>query len=1111
LAHSSMKEKPESTSQQTRSSARSEGSIKHPKRWTLSSLAKTLIVCALMIFVVSVTILNIWMSNGGLTKVANNFCKKLIDPYCHIEDVRASIGSGFKIVNILIPGNSVDLPSPDSQSPLLKIGEIRFRFKWTSLLRLLIDVEELVLENLNTALVCGTQSCNFSEITEKFEAQPKQEAEPTTAKTSLSQLVSKIAATKSPIGLRIANLGLRNSNITVKSQGRLGLKDIDIRGLNLLINTEAILPRAQLGIDFGFEQIIVASTRINKQNAVIRLLAEIEQSKNQISILNFSASIAELLSFNSKLSLATVDKESGIAETAGSGEFAVDLTNIGRELAFLFPQFNLNGKANLVFDLPVQRIKLDDLPDHLKKQIPQLSAKLELNGIGLKTPSGPVRLNLENSNSSISLNVKDSESRSPTVEVTAAIEVPDVSVESESAIRNLRVKDTRLEMSAALSPLDMKILDFKIRLMNKALSVVSRHQTLSTTQVNLNLNGKIQDRMQADVDLDVEKLIKIVGSGSGNQEKGEVDAQLQIKLADLATIDAIARPILQLIGMAEVLPKSMSGAIAAKISAKGRDLQSFKYKHGEITNSKEAEFDLATDVQLSKISILDRVRDLTIKDLDLDVNLSAKPGKQSLAISSRSGQLRIGPELMRATKIEEIELLGTNLKIGINNQFPKDRMNLASAKSSVRLEHKTATAKINAQKKQYESPIEIDLAAYLHSKSTVRIENLEARVPSLRAKAGVQGKIDFNEGLEPQNIEAALNFELENVESLAAIGDIKTSGTMRAAMSGKSDLKSMARVEGRLEFENLNLHIGEEAEKPQVKVVGLSGTLPFRQHFLVDNLRRTAEILSARKTADEKVNSQAKKSETLQSRMRRYLDARSSNRTASSSVVDYNSQKPARKEDLQLRAEKVSLKGFVADNINIDLEIKQNYLSLNEFNAQILGGSVQGSTFVAFNELNPEVDATLHFTGINTRNLLNDFPAVKRRASSWNLLADPFIGGAINLKVDLVNRELNGRMDLTQVGLEQVRMTLYYLDPNQKDPSIKSVIQILNAAKLVAGIERVSVPIESGLIDMIIQMRLAGAPIPLPKIQQFPLGKLISNIVSEKLQKVDEVESSDAH
>jgi hypothetical protein len=129
---------------------------------------------------------------------------------------------------------------------------------------------------------------------------------------------------------------------------------------------------------------------------------------------------------------------------------------------------------------------------------------------------------------------------------------------------------------------------------------------------------------------------------------------------------------------------------------------------------------------------------------------------------------------------------------------------------------------------------------------------------------------------------------------------------------------------------------------------------------------------------------------------------------------------------------------------------------------------------------------------------LDGFPKLKRNAAAWNLMADPNIAGTLALGVDLSNRELNGRIELTEIGLEQLRMLLYYLDPKQKDPSIKSIIQILNASKLIAGIDRVSIPIESGLIDVIIDMRVVGAPIPLPKIRQFPIGTLITNLISEQ-------------
>jgi hypothetical protein len=1093
----------------TRSPKTTTSPNKRPKRGRMRFFIAVILLITVVIIAPSIFVLNLWMKNGGLSKTANEFCKSMLDPSCQIADIRATLDGRVRIAGIKIVGSNAPLSPPGADKSLLTIDEIRLVFNWTSIFRLAIEIDELFIESPRVEVDCAEGRCNYSAIAERIASNQNKQASPKGAEVSHSQLVKQISKTNLPIALRIGRLGFSKANLRIKDVNGTVQRDFSVQDASLNLSAAVNLPRAEIGIDASFEQITTGASRIAGQNLRAKLLAELNSPQNRISIPEFAIDLGKILNFKLNASLAANGPQSGLAEASGHAELKLDISNLRDSIGFLIPQMSFSGAADIAVDMPAQVLDLDNIVQFYSARLPALKADLKLEDLSvIFGPTDRLHASVENISTKLSVQTKKRDLGVSEIELDGGIEIPAAFLSAKNAIGDLKIQKTKLDLTAILAPFEKKIPQFNLMFSNGDISLVSKGRALASTNLLLNLKGKLSDEIEAELDLNLAKLARVSVSGSAKQSEGDIDAKLEMNLADLARIESFAKPIVESVGFVD-LPKSISGAMAAKLSIKGKDLYSLRYHAGEIFKSPRAEFDLSSDIRLSKISLTDSLRIGSIKNLNLDWMVEATPGKQNARIDMQSEIIQIGQNILRASKIDALDLSQSSLHFKMENLFAKNRMIVSSAKTAISLEHKTESVKLTSQKQEYQSSLEIALNAIQQSTSVVKIQNFEVKLPSFGAKAGIQGGVSLNTKLEPQSVEAALNFELANVASLGVMGDIQTSGSMRASVSGQSDLRSAGKIDGRLDFENLDIQIGGGSETTQTKIVGLTGTFPFRQQFAVENLRRAMDLLDTRRRPDAKKTETT--TESLQSRMQRYLDARSSTRIATSAVVDYKSQKPASGEDLQLRVNKIIVKGFEANNVNFDLEIKQNYLSLNEFNAQILGGSVQGSTFVAFNELNPEVDATLHFTGLNTRNLLNDFPAVKKRAANWNLLADPYVGGAVNLKVDLVNREINGRMDLTQIGLEQVRMLLYYLDPNQKDPSIKTVIQILNAAKLVAGIERVSVPIESGLIDVIIQMRLAGAPIPLPKIQQFPLGKLISNIVTEKLQKVDATGNTDAH
>ena len=202
-------------------------------------------------------------------------------------------------------------------------------------------------------------------------------------------------------------------------------------------------------------------------------------------------------------------------------------------------------------------------------------------------------------------------------------------------------------------------------------------------------------------------------------------------------------------------------------------------------------------------------------------------------------------------------------------------------------------------------------------------------------------------------------------------------------------------------------------------------------------------------------------------------------------------------EKTPLIFEKIRAGNLVFRKILLDLEIAQNWIKLNQFIFEFLGGRIQGSVGLAFNPLPIALKTDIHISRLNTRKLIEDFPNLRSKATSWALFASPFIDATLHIQHNMVSKDIEGQIDITSIGVEQLKMILYYIDPDEKDPSLRGLISMLDIGGVVADVDLVQIPIQNGLMDLDIDLNFLAAPLPIPKIERIPIGQLIDNYTSE--------------
>jgi hypothetical protein len=177
------------------------------------------------------------------------------------------------------------------------------------------------------------------------------------------------------------------------------------------------------------------------------------------------------------------------------------------------------------------------------------------------------------------------------------------------------------------------------------------------------------------------------------------------------------------------------------------------------------------------------------------------------------------------------------------------------------------------------------------------------------------------------------------------------------------------------------------------------------------------------------------------------------------------------------------------ENIEVDLELTQNQLAINNAVASFLGGKLHADFKLAFDERPTSIKTSFHATRINTEKLVKTVPGLRKKSKNILSSSNPLIDAAAHLNYDLRTGDMQGGLSITSIGKDQLRMILYYIDPGDRDATISAIKTALN----FGDVKLVSVPIKNGEIGLDVNLRLLSAPIPTPKLQGFPIAKLINN------------------
>lgn len=422
------------------------------------------------------------------------------------------------------------------------------------------------------------------------------------------------------------------------------------------------------------------------------------------------------------------------------------------------------------------------------------------------------------------------------------------------------------------------------------------------------------------------------------------------------------------------------------------------------------------------------------------------------------------------------------------------------------------------------SAIALTVLAQQQKANRVDLLNFSFSVPDLGFDTKAKAFALLSPEYKPTSVGANASVSMRQFGSVPLPMAVKIKGQMEAEVAVNSPDMDKFIADGKLAFDHFNVSIPakEEGKPALAEVQDIDGEIPFTQ---VVSLKALADLPNKLKkgpvgrpkpeqtesktavatgtdTATATITSTATEVAATTSTatdtdtaLTSYLNRKKRHAEVQSIIprVDYGKTRDFFPGKRVLRIARVSAANLSMRNLEFDMELKKERFAINNFVIDFLDGKIQGNVQVPMDLLPQSLHLEVHMTKLNTQRLLDNFPNLKSKTESFLLTSDPVIEGVILFDFDIVQNDIGGAIDITTIGKEQLKMMLYYLDPEEKDNTLSAIRKAL----IVGNVQSVSIPIKNGYMGMEIGLTALGIPIPLPKVARIPIAQIVKNVMNE--------------
>lgn len=327
-----------------------------------------------------------------------------------------------------------------------------------------------------------------------------------------------------------------------------------------------------------------------------------------------------------------------------------------------------------------------------------------------------------------------------------------------------------------------------------------------------------------------------------------------------------------------------------------------------------------------------------------------------------------------------------------------------------------------------------------------------------------------------QNTEVDLSLFSNYAPGIRSEG--RTLSDLKITVKNEEDIN----LSGEQIFNNVTIISDKFYKDRSLELIGLNGRVP------VTALKKVSEIRSfledEEKEEDEKkVDISEKIEKSLVSRRKQDVSASDSERILVGD--DYFSE--INKDPITLS--KFSFGGFDVESVNVNLSLSSDALSIDSAEFATLGGLASGRMYVKLDPLPTRVSAYFHVADIN----MEELPYRIRNQTVPDSIGEADFSMNAFIDLNVGDQVLNGEVDITKIGRIQAEYFLDALDPNGENEHI-SYARTGLAFGYPAGI---AIPINDGMMDVRMDVRTFGIPLPLPKITGISVFSFFDNLKEE--------------
>lgn len=653
-------------------------------------------------------------------------------------------------------------------------------------------------------------------------------------------------------------------------------------------------------------------------------------------------------------------------------------------------------------------------------------------------------------------------------------------------------------------------------------------------------------RMALAANIELSDLAEISAMADCQQRCQKFRSNAVVRLDSLANLHAIALPLGGALGAGDFMPAKLSGALDFQFAARGKLPDPTTTPVPELIKGADIRFN--TQLNLAKVDAVIPFMKIDLKDFETRLLASGTTRQQKLDVIHKFESLSLAiPKKDTPDKPMKVVAERFQFETSVQNEID----------GAPDLQKITSQLKTEVFNKVYFGFVNVDgvlprpindfrvTSLVRQSKLTdVTIDDIRVKLPDYGLSATLFIDTKLGADFLPQRLTTKLTADVSHTGDEKLPNGIKTSGKIGIKVTATTEDMKTALVDGGASFDKFNVNIPpKDGQGPATLIVEeISGEIPFKQHVPLPELKKrqpgapgpaVAAVLPAQQSqpapseGDEAAKKGADKAPVkiaavqiqgdddgtaagagkvedskLTVAMDKYFEKNKNALPADSNLVamvDYGTVRPFFPERRPLSIKRLEVANLELSQMEFDLELRQNWFALNQFVINFLGGKIQGDLQLAFNPMPQSLRTSIHMTRLDTRKLIERFPNLKGKASSWNLFSNPYLDGTVHLNYDMKNNDMGGGLEITSIGKEQLKMMLFYVDPFEQNPTITQIRDSLKFGE----VRQVSVPIKNGEIGMDVDVRVIGAPFPTPKLTRFPISQMLQNFKDQA--KSDEV------